>query len=64
MTDARGIVQAPTIKAAGLEAPAKPATLNFTAPNAQGEAEMHVERNKPQAAPATGKATGKKARKK
>ncbi|MPY09539.1 preprotein translocase subunit SecA [Arthrobacter bussei] len=64
VTDARGIVQAPTIKAAGLEAPAKPATLNFTAPNAQGEAEMHVERNKPQAAPATAKATGKKARKK
>ncbi|MCU1633781.1 MAG: Protein translocase subunit SecA, partial [Micrococcaceae bacterium] len=53
-----GIVQTPTIKAAGLDAPAKPATLSFTAPNAQGDAEMHVEREKAQAAP------GKKAKKK
>ncbi|MEC5198016.1 preprotein translocase subunit SecA [Arthrobacter sp. PL16] len=56
--DGRGIVQTPTIKAAGLDAPAKPATLSFTAPNAQGDAEMHVEREKAQAAP------GKKAKKK
>ncbi|WP_026533495.1 preprotein translocase subunit SecA [Arthrobacter sp. H41] len=42
--DARGLVQSPTIKAAGLDAPARPASLNFSAPNAQGEAETHVER--------------------
>ncbi|WP_043441116.1 preprotein translocase subunit SecA [Arthrobacter sp. L77] len=61
VTDGRGVVQAPTIKAAGLEAPAKPATLNFIAPNAQGEAEVHVERNKAQqAAPSNGRKTRKK----
>ncbi|OUM39833.1 preprotein translocase subunit SecA [Arthrobacter sedimenti] len=60
VTDGRGVVQAPTIKAAGLDAPAKPATLNFTAPNAQGDAEMHVERNKVQAEPAGGKKSRKK----
>ncbi|WP_247826597.1 preprotein translocase subunit SecA [Arthrobacter antioxidans] len=61
VTDGRGVVQAPTIRAAGLEAPAKPATLNFIAPNAQGEAEVHVERNKAQqAAPSNGRKTRKK----
>ncbi len=61
VADGRGFVQGPTIKAAGLEAPAKPATLSFTAPNAQGEAEMHVERDKTQqAAPARGRKTRKK----
>ncbi|TKV29693.1 preprotein translocase subunit SecA [Arthrobacter sp. NamB2] len=60
VTDGRGIVQAPTIKAAGLDAPAKPATLNFTAPNAQGDAEVHVERDKSQAVPATGRKAKKK----
>ncbi|MHA7220036.1 preprotein translocase subunit SecA [Arthrobacter sp. MDT1-48-3] len=60
VTDGRGVVQAPTIKAAGLDAPAKPATLNFTAPNAQGDAEMHVERNKTQPAAAGGKKARKK----
>ncbi|MDQ0735536.1 preprotein translocase subunit SecA [Arthrobacter agilis] len=60
VTDGRNVVQAPTIKAAGLEAPAKPATLNFTAPNAQGEAEMHVERNRTQAAAAGGKKAKRK----
>ncbi|MHA7241066.1 preprotein translocase subunit SecA [Arthrobacter sp. TMS1-12-1] len=60
VTDGRGVVQAPTIKAAGLEAPAKPATLNFIAPNAQGEAEMHVERNKAQAAPSGSRKSRKK----
>ncbi|MHA7178500.1 preprotein translocase subunit SecA [Arthrobacter sp. MDB2-24] len=60
VTDGRGVVQAPTIKAAGLDAPAKPATLNFTAPNAQGDAEMHVERNKVQAEAAGGKKSRKK----
>jgi preprotein translocase subunit SecA len=60
VTDGRGVVQAPTIKAAGLDAPAKPATLNFIAPNAQGDAEMHVERNKVQAEPAGGKKSRKK----
>ncbi|AUZ87540.1 preprotein translocase subunit SecA [Arthrobacter agilis] len=60
VTDGRGVVQAPTIKAAGLDAPAKPATLNFTAPNAQGDAEIHVERNKTQPAAAGGKKARKK----
>ncbi|WP_434993690.1 preprotein translocase subunit SecA [Arthrobacter sp. Ld5] len=60
VTDGRGLVQAPTIKAAGLEAPAKPATLNFIAPNAQGEAEVHVERNKTQAAPSNNRKSRKK----
>ncbi|WP_442321259.1 hypothetical protein [Arthrobacter silviterrae] len=35
---------APRITAPGLEAPAKPAQLQFTAPDAQGDAEVHVER--------------------
>jgi preprotein translocase subunit SecA len=35
---------APRITAPGLEAPAKPAQLQFTAPDAQGQAETHVER--------------------
>ncbi|WP_104117076.1 preprotein translocase subunit SecA [Arthrobacter sp. B1805] len=60
VTDGRGIVQAPTIKAAGLDAPAKPATLNFTAPNAQGDAEVHVERDKSQGVPVTGRKAKKK----
>ncbi|WP_104165897.1 preprotein translocase subunit SecA [Arthrobacter sp. SX1312] len=60
VTDGRGVVQAPTIKAAGLEAPAKPATLNFIAPNAQGEAEVHVERNRAQAAPSGGRKNKKR----
>ncbi|MUK01765.1 preprotein translocase subunit SecA [Vibrio cholerae] len=60
VTDGRGVVQAPVISAPGLDAPAKPATLNFTAPNAQGEAEMHVERNKAQAAPGSGRKAKKK----
>jgi preprotein translocase subunit SecA len=55
VTDGRGIVQAPTIKAAGLEAPAKPAQLNFIAPNAQGEAEVHVERNRTPGVPPAAK---------
>ncbi|MFJ6001145.1 preprotein translocase subunit SecA [Arthrobacter sp. NPDC092385] len=60
VTDGRNIVQAPSIKAAGLDAPAKPATLNFTAPNAQGDAEVHVERNRAQAATPGGKKAKKK----
>jgi preprotein translocase subunit SecA len=44
--DGRGLVQVPSIRAAGLEAPRQPATLNFSAPNAQGEVETHVERLK------------------
>ncbi|MHA7262542.1 preprotein translocase subunit SecA [Arthrobacter sp. TMN-37] len=44
--DGRGLVQVPSIRAAGLEAPQRPASLNFSAPNAQGEAETHVERLK------------------
>ncbi len=44
VTDGRSLVQAPSITAAGLDAPPKPATLNFISPNAQGEAEVHVER--------------------
>ncbi|MHA7153658.1 preprotein translocase subunit SecA [Arthrobacter sp. TMN-50] len=45
VADGRGLVQRPTIKAAGLDAPEKPATLNFSAPNAQGEVETRVERS-------------------
>ncbi|MHA7272059.1 preprotein translocase subunit SecA [Arthrobacter sp. TMT4-20] len=44
VADGRGLVQGPTIKAAGLDAPERPATLNFSAPNAQGEVETRVER--------------------
>ncbi|THJ65975.1 preprotein translocase subunit SecA [Arthrobacter echini] len=52
VTDGRNLVQAPSIRAAGLDAPAKPATLNFIAPNAQGEAEVQVERAEGRPAPA------------
>ncbi|WP_298251576.1 preprotein translocase subunit SecA [uncultured Arthrobacter sp.] len=60
VTDGRSLVQAPSIKAAGLDAPAKPATLNFIAPNAQGEAEVQVERTKAEVAPTRSKKTRKK----
>ena len=42
--DARGVVGTPVIKAAGLEAPQQPASLQFTAPNSQGGVETRVER--------------------
>ena len=42
--DARGVVGTPVIKAAGLDAPQQPASLQFTAPNSQGGVETRVER--------------------
>jgi len=42
--DARGAVQGPQITAAGLEAPQRPAALQFTAPSVSGDAETRVER--------------------
>ncbi|NKX53828.1 preprotein translocase subunit SecA [Arthrobacter mobilis] len=47
VADARGLVQHPQITAAGLEAPQRPAALQFTAPSPTGEAETHVERQRP-----------------
>ncbi|MBP3044600.1 preprotein translocase subunit SecA [Arthrobacter jiangjiafuii] len=44
LKDARGVVAAPTITAAGLEAPQRPASLQFSAPNSEGGVETRVER--------------------
>ena len=44
VSDGRGMVQTPILRAPGLEAPEKPGSLSFSAPNAQGEVETHVER--------------------
>ncbi|MBG6216597.1 preprotein translocase subunit SecA [Arthrobacter sp. CAN_A6] len=57
--DARGLIQSPTIKAAGLDAPEKPASLNFSAPNAQGEVETHVERSRAEKPVAGAKGEGR-----
>ena len=57
---------APRITAPGLEAPAKPVQLQFTAPDAQGDAETHVERRSTGAGlpPSAKKAGNKTAKKK
>ena len=46
VADGRGLVDTPIIKAAGLEEPERPASLAFTAPNAQGGVETRVERRR------------------
>ncbi|ALE06674.1 preprotein translocase subunit SecA [Arthrobacter sp. ERGS1:01] len=58
----------PRITAPGLEEPAKPAQLQFTAPDAQGDAETHVERRSsgdglPPSAKRAGNKTAKKKKK-
>jgi preprotein translocase subunit SecA len=47
VTDGRSAVRAPEITAAGLEAPQRPASLQFTAPTVTGEAVTRVERQNP-----------------
>ncbi|GER24352.1 protein translocase subunit SecA [Zafaria cholistanensis] len=47
VTDGRAATLAPTLKTPGLEAPAKPATLRYTAPTEDGGAETHIERTAP-----------------
>ncbi|MCC3274008.1 preprotein translocase subunit SecA [Arthrobacter zhangbolii] len=42
--DARGVIGTPVIKAAGLEAPQQPASLQFSAPDSQGGVETRIER--------------------
>lgn len=44
VTDGRGATLAPTLSTPGLEVPAKPATLQYTAPTEDGVASTHVER--------------------
>ena len=55
---------APRITAPGLEAPARPAQLQFTAPDAQGDAETHVERRSTGGVPPSAKRPAGKAKKK
>ncbi|AIY01296.1 hypothetical protein ART_1697 [Arthrobacter sp. PAMC 25486] len=55
---------APRISAPGLEAPAKPAQLQFTAPDAQGDAETHVERRSTDGMPPSAKRPANKGAKK
>ncbi|MCG2622731.1 preprotein translocase subunit SecA [Arthrobacter sp. I2-34] len=50
VADARSLVKHPQITAAGLEAPQRPAALQFTAPTERGEAETHIERQRNAAA--------------
>lgn len=57
VADGRGLVDTPTIKAAGLEAPERPSSLSFTAPNAQGGVETRIERPRSEADGDPGKAT-------
>lgn len=44
LKDGRGVVGQPTVTAAGLEAPQRPASLQFSAPNTEGGVETRVER--------------------
>ncbi|MBG6085611.1 preprotein translocase subunit SecA [Zhihengliuella flava] len=44
--DARSVTQTPSLKTPGLGAPAKPATLQYTAPSESGQAATRVEREK------------------
>ncbi|MDN3481024.1 preprotein translocase subunit SecA [Arthrobacter sp. APC 3897] len=44
LKDGRGVVGQPTITAAGLEEPQRPASLQFSAPNSEGGVETRVER--------------------
>ena len=55
---------APRITAPGLEAPAKPVQLQFTAPDAQGDAEVHVERRGTDGLPPSAKRPANKSAKK
>lgn len=44
VTDARSMTSTPVLNTPGLEAPAKPSTLRYTAPEESGEAATHIER--------------------
>lgn len=44
VTDGRAAAAAPTLSTPGLDAPAKPASLRYTAPSETGEAATKVER--------------------
>ncbi|GAB3651719.1 preprotein translocase subunit SecA [Zhihengliuella somnathii] len=43
--DGRSVTEVPTLKTPGLDAPAKPATLQYTAPSESGQAATRVERD-------------------
>ncbi len=49
VTDGRSALQSESLKAAGLDAPEKPASLQFSAPNSQGGVDTRVERSRSQA---------------
>ncbi|MFB0833396.1 preprotein translocase subunit SecA [Arthrobacter halodurans] len=49
VTDGRGATLAPTLSTPGLEAPAKPASLQYTAPSEDGGASTRVERTRAEA---------------
>ena len=57
LKDGRSVVGQPTITAAGLDAPQRPASLQFSAPNSEGGVETHVERA------TSGKSAGPQSRK-
>ncbi|MET4061178.1 preprotein translocase subunit SecA [Arthrobacter sp. UYP6] len=62
LKDGRGALGQPTITAAGLDAPQRPASLQFSAPNSEGGVETRVERaasDKPAKAGAAGSSAGK-----
>lgn len=44
VTDARSVTTEPTLNTPGLEAPTRPSTLRYTAPEESGEASTHIER--------------------
>ncbi len=51
VTDGRAVTTEPVLNTPGLEAPARPATLRYTAPEESGEASTHIERTPGAAAP-------------
>ena len=61
VTDARSMTNEPVLSTPGLEAPARPSTLRYTAPEESGEAATHIERT--QGAEATKPAGGNKKKK-
>ena len=51
VTDARSMTSGPVLNTPGLDAPARPSTLRYTAPEESGEASTHIERTPGAAAP-------------
>jgi len=60
VVDGRSVTTEPVLNTPGLEAPARPATLRYTAPEESGEASTHIERTPGAAAPKAAGGNNKK----